>query len=224
MENNTFKLDVDQASELKHAFKRNGWTNEDIKKLTTGDILAKHLSVLKGTHKIVINNEHTVNLGIEYFDSLCDEDAPAQNIKSLYVKEHHGSEVARIRNHNGDLYINDRKVVLFHSKKRKPRMTITAYKFLEEISDKQALNVNVLNFLLEHPGLIPENWKHENVLFPGTIFGSGEDDQLAVYLYYYAGKWKWGKQRLGNDRWAPNKLKAFCQLTSGTAAVLEDAA
>lgn len=52
----TFTLDVDQASELKHAAKRNGVTNADLKKLSSGDMFAQILPFLHGRAKIVITS------------------------------------------------------------------------------------------------------------------------------------------------------------------------
>jgi hypothetical protein len=49
-------LDVDQAGELKAAFRRNDWTNGQIKKLCEGDILAKVRLVLEGTAEIVMKS------------------------------------------------------------------------------------------------------------------------------------------------------------------------
>ncbi|MBU0649068.1 hypothetical protein KJ969_03135 [Patescibacteria group bacterium] len=47
------KLDVDQASELKAAFRRGGWTNEDIKRMCEGSIILDIRDVIRGTAKIV---------------------------------------------------------------------------------------------------------------------------------------------------------------------------
>jgi hypothetical protein len=47
------KLDVDQASELKAAFRRGGWTNTDIKKFSEGTMAQEVLGVIHGTAKIV---------------------------------------------------------------------------------------------------------------------------------------------------------------------------
>lgn len=47
-------LDVDQAGELKAAFRRHDWTNAEIKRLSEGDILARVRSVIRGQAKIVM--------------------------------------------------------------------------------------------------------------------------------------------------------------------------
>ena len=48
------KLDVDQAGELKAAFRRGKWTNAEIKSLCEGDTLTKVRSVIRGFAKGVI--------------------------------------------------------------------------------------------------------------------------------------------------------------------------
>lgn len=49
-----FTLDVDQASELKHAAKRNGVNNADLKALSSGDMFAKIIPVLRGYGQFVV--------------------------------------------------------------------------------------------------------------------------------------------------------------------------
>ncbi len=48
-----FVMSSRQAAELDYAFARNGWNSEDVKDLSRGDVLAMHLGVLRGTHKII---------------------------------------------------------------------------------------------------------------------------------------------------------------------------
>lgn len=49
-----FSLDVVQAAELKYAFERNGYTNADVKTLSSGNMLGKVLGVIRGTMEIVL--------------------------------------------------------------------------------------------------------------------------------------------------------------------------
>ena len=49
---NDLKLDVDQAGELKMSFRRNGWNNHFIKKLSEGNVLQSFLFVLMGKAEI----------------------------------------------------------------------------------------------------------------------------------------------------------------------------
>jgi len=55
-------LDVDQAGELKAAFRRGGYSNTEIKQLSEGDILGKVRDVLLGRAEIKLIT-HTINLG-----------------------------------------------------------------------------------------------------------------------------------------------------------------
>ena len=43
-----------QASELDFAFERNGWTSEDVKKVSGGDLLATLLLVVRGAAEVVV--------------------------------------------------------------------------------------------------------------------------------------------------------------------------
>lgn len=50
----TFTLDVVQAAEIKFAAERNGATNADLKTLSSGDMFAKILPILRGYGKVVV--------------------------------------------------------------------------------------------------------------------------------------------------------------------------
>jgi len=49
-----FTLDVVQASEIKHAVERNGGTNADLKMLSSGDMFARILPILRGYGEVVV--------------------------------------------------------------------------------------------------------------------------------------------------------------------------
>ena len=53
-------------------------------------------------------------------------------------------------------------------------------------------NANVLDFLLAHQELIPENWPVKGIFFPGTTYkaGSGSDDLCVRMLYKCRPKWE----------------------------------
>ncbi|MBI4092896.1 MAG: hypothetical protein HY420_03145 [Candidatus Kerfeldbacteria bacterium] len=50
-------LDVDQAGELKAAFRRGDWTNAEIKRLSEGDVLSQVRRVIQGSAVIVVKKE-----------------------------------------------------------------------------------------------------------------------------------------------------------------------
>lgn len=45
-----------QASELDFAFERNGWTSEDVKKVSGGDVLTNLLLVVRGRARVVVDS------------------------------------------------------------------------------------------------------------------------------------------------------------------------
>lgn len=49
-----FVLDVVQAAEIKYAAERNGVTNADLKTLSSGDMFARILPILRGTGQVVV--------------------------------------------------------------------------------------------------------------------------------------------------------------------------
>ena len=62
----------------------------------------------------------------------------------------------------------------------------------EEELGMKLLNANVLDFLLEHPQLIPKSWKDKNVYFWGTMFyphPEESSDTIIRYLLWEDGKW-----------------------------------
>ncbi|TSC91624.1 MAG: Uncharacterized protein CEN90_422 [Parcubacteria group bacterium Licking1014_17] len=66
-----------QAAELDHAFERGGWTPEDVKKLSGGNIASQHLKALRGEAEIVLVGDVTTatnqdNGGITYATSGLD--------------------------------------------------------------------------------------------------------------------------------------------------------
>ena len=60
------KLDVDQASELKAAFRRGDWTNAEIKRICEGDILTRFRDVVLG-HAEIKSIEHLINCDADPF-------------------------------------------------------------------------------------------------------------------------------------------------------------
>lgn len=60
-----------------------------------------------------------------------------------------------------------------------------------ELERRPALNANVLDYLLEHTELIPEDWKDKEVSFWGTVYRDCDKRGLWVrYLYWDSGWWR----------------------------------
>ena len=74
---------------------------------------------------------------------------------------------------------------------------------------KEVLNANVLDYLLVHPELIPEEWKDKCVFFWGTIYESGTGRLFVRFLHWYVSPYYWEDQKgkwLSNDHWLYNAI------------------
>ena len=69
----------------------------------------------------------------------------------------------------------------------------------ERLKGKPVLNANVLDYLLAHPELIPEDWKGKYVFFWGTIYRNSGGNLCVRYLYWRDGWWAWGRNWLDRD-------------------------
>lgn len=85
----------------------------------------------------------------------------------------------------------------------------------------KGLNATVLDWLMDHPDQIPDEWKGKYVYFWGTIYRDSDDDLCVRYLYWYGGAWYWDCHWLdhGFDGRNPAALRAST-LNSGTLASL----
>jgi len=76
---------------------------------------------------------------------------------------------------------------------------LTGNTLRERLKDKPVLNACVLDYLLEHQELIPNEWKGRFVFFWGTTYRSSDGSLYVRYLYY------WNDRRWGwNDYWLDN--------------------
>lgn len=68
----------------------------------------------------------------------------------------------------------------------------------KELAGKPVLNANVLDCLLAHPHLIPEEWKKNYTFFWGTIYRDSHGDLCVRYLCWHGGRWNWDYNWLKN--------------------------
>ncbi len=168
--NNDLILDVGQAAELKLAFRRNGWNNAEIKTLSEGDILADVLKVIKGQAEIKII-EHLID---------CDS---APFITNGWSVEDHKK--------GGMFKLNPEKISLYLPKKQK-KGGIKGNDLRKKLANQSTLNANVLDYLLTHPELIPEEWKSKYIFFWGTIYRYSDGDLFVRCLHWLGSEWLWG--------------------------------
>jgi len=168
-------LDVDQASELKAAFRRHGWTNKEIKWLCEGGILRDVREVIVGRAEI-----KTIPHLIDCFSQ-------------PYVPEGYSVETHR---QYGEYRWNPKHVELCVPVEKGGRNT--GDQFRKNLLHKQVLNANVLDHLLAHPELIPNEWKGEVAGLPYMIFFLGTtykdcENRLAVRCLFWRGSvGEWG--------------------------------
>jgi hypothetical protein len=170
-------LDVDQAGELKAAFRRGNWTNAQIKKLCEGNALAEVRDVVLGLSEI-----KQVTYAID-----CDADPFLPN-DGWKVEEHRK---------DGVVIWDSAKVSLYFSKQQKGDKSLMGNDLRKELANQPVLNANVLDYLLKNTHLIPEDWKGKAVFFWGTIYRRSGGDLCVRCLCWGGGAWGWDYGWLG---------------------------
>lgn len=184
---NDLMLDVGQANELKLAFRRADFSNDDIKRLCEGNVLADVRSVLRG-HASITVVEHAID---------CDADPFNPWEKDGWTVEEHQK--------GGTFTWDASQVELYLASGQKNGKVIEGNKLRKELAKKPVLNANVLDYLLKNPHLIPEEWKKDGqgntryIFFWGTIYGCRDGHRCVRYLYWRGGRWGWGGYWLGRD-------------------------
>jgi len=180
-------LDVDQAGELKAAFRRGNWTNAEIKRLCEGDILAQVRDIIRG------------RLELKAIEHVIDCDADPYLPEGWKVEEHQKS---------GLLKWDAKLVELWFAKGQQNGKVLKGDKLRQELVGKPVLNACVLDYLLANPHLIPEEWKGKCVFFWGTIYRSSGGNLYVRYLYWSGGGWDWRFGWLAYD-WHDNNPSAL---------------
>ena len=175
------KLDVDQASELKAAFRRGDWTNAEIKKICEGNILADFRKVVKGLAEIKMI-EHLIDLDADPF--VPDGWAVEEHIKGGQWK------------FNPD----EIKFYLFKGQKKDKDNELR-----KELVGKPVFNANFLDYLLAHPNLIPDECKKDEndntryIFFLGTRYRAPSGHLFVRCLSQSGGRWGWDYNRLDHE-------------------------
>lgn len=68
----------------------------------------------------------------------------------------------------------------------------------QKLVNESVLNANVLDYLIDHPHLIPKNWKDKRVYFWGTIYRDLDGDLYVRHLDWDGSKWGWHFKWLNN--------------------------
>lgn len=141
-------------------------------------------AILSGRATIAYN-EHVINLD-------ADPRIPYDGWK---VEEH---------KKGGQFKWDPAKVQLFLHKKQQGG-SIEGNKLRKELADMPVYNANLLDYLLDNPHLIPDEWKVDEkgntrfIFFWGTIYRDSDGSLYVRYLYFRGGRWQQGNFWLGND-------------------------
>ena len=169
-----FIMSARQAAELDHAFERNGWTSAEVKKLSSGRILEDFREVILGNAIITLPGD--------FIDLNADPLVP----DGLTVVEHRKG---------GRFKWDSAKVKLYVSRGQRGGSAMEGNRIREELKDKPVFNVNLLNFLLKNPHLIPEKWKARHVVFWGTIYRGQYDNLFVSCLRFVETEDRWVRDK-----------------------------
>ena len=103
----------------------------------------------------------------------------------------------------GQLHWNPDDVSPYLSDQQKDGKYIEGNELRKELKGKPVLNVNVLDYLLAHSKLIPEEWKSKAVFFWGTIYCDSHGSLSVRYLVWLGDEWDWDNGWL-DDQWFGN--------------------
>jgi len=173
---------VGQMNEHGNALEQSGWTPAHLKKAAGGSFLKSVLDVLDGRAEIT------------YPDHVIDCDADPFLPKGWKVEEHQKG---------GQLKFDSTQVQFYLSDPQRKGKVIEGNTLRKELAGKPVLNANVLDYLLAHPHLIPEEWKEDSegrtryIFFWGTIYRNSSGGLYVRFLYWDGGRWYWDCGWLG---------------------------
>lgn len=174
--NNEFVLSVSLAHELEIAFARNEYTSVQVRELTKGDFLGRVRQVLLKSPEIK-DIFHVID---------CDADPLIPKAQEWTVEEHRKGGRITWNPSKVGLYLSE-----FQRNCRDCTKSVEGYDLQKCIVGQRVLNANVLDYLLEHPYLIPQEWKDRLVFFWGTVY-KGADGRLRIRcLYWRSAWWDW---------------------------------
>jgi hypothetical protein len=170
-------------NEFIHTACRIGFEPKDFKALAQDEHrLRKVLSFIRGDADIVVLN-HVI-----------DCDAEPTMPSGWSVPDHCKLGLVKWDPKNVELYLSEDQ----HDGKY-----IEGHKLRVELASKIVLNANILEYLLNNPCLISEDWKKDErgntrfIFFWGTIYCHSDGDLCVRYLYFDGRRWCADYARLG---------------------------
>jgi hypothetical protein len=161
-------------------------TNEVIRRINEGTITydtsleVMQKIIIEGkssNHLRVINGQAEINM----IEHLIDCDSTPFIPNGWSVEEH---------KKGGFLKFDPAKISLYLSKKQK-KGSIGGHDLRKNLADKPVMNANILDYLLAHPELIPEEWKGKYIFFWGTIYRRSDGRLYVRCLDWDGSEWVW---------------------------------
>lgn len=164
------------AAELDGALRRNGWDSQQVAQLSEGDTLLRvreflfgHKSVAPAGEEVCINGDADPHIHV-----------PSE---AGYIWSHIKNGQRRWSSFCADLCEIEEREASLSGKEIQARMQ-------RALMGERALgNANVLDFLLAHTSLIPEDWREYIVLFWGTVYTNAVGEDLVRGLYWDECTW-----------------------------------
>ncbi len=120
----------------------------------------------------------------------CDADATIPSGYSWTIERHIKGGQVRLERRGDTLYVDGKKVILQLVKRQTRNGVIQGHELRKELENGKLvlLNANLLDYLLEHPELIPDAWKGKVVFFWGTIYRHSVGP-IVRFLRWDDGRW-----------------------------------
>lgn len=167
-----------QVHQLANKLEAEGFTPEDITKLGQLKNLSDIRGLFRGTHELRLVR-HIIDCDAKPF------------IPDGWKVEKHRKD--------GQLEWNAEKVSLYLSQLQKDGKYIGGNELRKELQGMFVYNANVLDYLLVHQELIPEEWKGKAVFFWGTIYRHSDGDLCVRFLRWDGVQWHWDYRWIGYD-------------------------
>lgn len=159
-----------QSHQLMDKLEAVGFTADDITKLGQWPQLPQIRDLINGRAQIAYP-QHLID---------CDADP---FVPDGWTVESHAK--------GGQIVFDRTKIKLYLSKAQEKGKTVEGNKLRKELVGQPVLNANVLDYMLAHSELIPDEWKDKAIFFWGTIYRSSGGRLCVRYLRWIGGGWYW---------------------------------
>lgn len=192
---NLFAIVRDTFAEMKVGIEIVEWLLGEGKEAFREKFLKPLGAEFLATQRVKVVNDTTIMVNLDAPPKL-----PFDNAK---IEKNSGGGWVKVEKREGELYVDDYRVVLHLSEQQK-NSRMSGHELRKELSGKPVLHPNILDALLEYPDLIPEDWKKDEdryiyIFFWAVIFRSSDGNLCVRCLYFSGGQWNGGCYWLGRD-------------------------